>query len=86
MSEFKDGNIWSVYVHKNKVNGKCYVGVTSRDPQIRWNSGYGYKGQIFFRAINKYGWDNFEHIIIADHLTKDEASEYERFLIDKLEV
>lgn len=28
--------MWTVYAHKNKANGKCYVGVTSQTIIERW--------------------------------------------------
>lgn len=32
-----------IYLHKNKINDKCYVGQTSLDPLERWRTdGYGY--------------------------------------------
>ena len=39
------------------------------------------RNQPFFRAIEKYGWDNFRHIIIASDLTEMEAKEMEKDLI-----
>lgn len=65
-----------MYVHINKINGKKYVGITGRDPYVRWGkNGIHYSGNIcFWNAINKYGWDNFEHIIIKTGLTVTEAS------------
>lgn len=76
-----------VYVHTNKSNGKRYVGITGRDPIKRWNgNGTGYINcDKFWKAIQKYGWDNFEHEIFASGLTKEEAENMERFLIEKLD-
>lgn len=72
---------WTVYLHISPSQ-KFYVGITGRDPQERWgNNGYGYHNQPFFRAIEKYGWDNFHHIIIASDLTETEAKEMEKDLI-----
>ena len=62
-----------VYVHINKVNGKRYYGITSQKPKQRWKNGKGYKNQHFANSISKYGWDGFDHIIIARDLTEDEA-------------
>ena len=44
-------------------------------------NGRGYNTQYFARAINKYGWDNIEHIVIYDDLTEDEAKELEQYMI-----
>ena len=71
-----------IYMHINKTNGKAYVGLTSMKPEERWREGKGYnKGTYFRNAIDKYGWDNFEHKIIKENLTKDEASYWERYYI-----
>jgi hypothetical protein len=78
-------NIWTVYVHINKKNFKCYVGVTSKSPEKRWLNGAGYKNQLFYNAIKKYGWDGFYHEIVASGITKDEAENFEKILIDKLD-
>lgn len=74
---------WKVYVHINKLNNKKYVGITSKDnPNHRWNSGRGYaENPHFYSAITKYGWDEFEHIILYDNLTATQAKETERKLI-----
>ena len=72
-------------MHKNKINDKVYIGITSRDAKDRWGlngSGYGEQQIAFKNAIDKYGWDGFEHIIIAENLTRQEASEMEISLID----
>ena len=79
--------IWTVYMHKNKINGKMYIGITSRSPEIRWgNNGSQYtsvKNPCFYNAIQKYGWDNFEHIILFQNLTEKEAKLKERELISE---
>ncbi len=38
---------------------------------------------MFWRAIQKYGWDNFQHIILADNLSKEWACKLEQDLIAK---
>ena len=66
--------MYTVYMHKNKINGKVYIGITGMKPEIRWgNNGIGYHDSYFERAIKKYGWDNFEHCILLTNLTKEEA-------------
>lgn len=65
--------MFTVYCHINKINNKKYIGITNRKPEERWNKGNGYRGQYFGKFIRKYGWDNFEHKILLDNLTKNEA-------------
>lgn len=65
-------------------NDKYYVGITSRTPQVRWANGIGYKTQMFYRAIQKYGWDNIEHRILASRLTQNQAEELEKEIISYL--
>ena len=73
---------WCVYKHTNKVNGKCYIGITSQDVRVRWNRGWGYQCcPHFWRAIQKYGWDAFSHEIVRDGLSKSEAEAWEVTLI-----
>lgn len=68
-------NTFTVYEHINRVNGKRYVGITERRPVERW----GTRGQKyhttprFWNAIKKYGWDAFDHVIVASGLSRDEA-------------
>ena len=64
-------------------NGKRYIGQTCCEPNRRWQNGYGYVNQIFFYAIKKYGWNNIQHIILADNLTSDEADSIEQEYIKK---
>ena len=72
-------NKYFLYLHKNKIDNKVYVGITCQNPpQIRWKNGKGYKSnQHFYNAIEKYGWDNFEHIILKQNLTLEQANNEE---------
>jgi group I intron endonuclease len=70
-----------LYLHITP-SGKKYFGITSQKPKYRWNNGNGYKSNPhFWRAIEKYGWDNITHIILADDLIEEEADLFEKFLI-----
>lgn len=71
---------YCVYVHTNKTNGKKYVGITSRSPEARWKQGYRFN-EHFSRAIEKYGWDGFDHDVIMAGITKEQACAWERALI-----
>ena len=79
----KEDKRWCVYMHTNKINNKVYVGLTCRDVKERWENGNRYTEDqsVFHRAIKKYGWDGFEHIIFAENLTKEEAITMEIALI-----
>lgn len=76
-------NNYCIYMHKNKVNGKKYIGQTCQKPEYRWGKeGKGYEQcPLFYSAIQKYGWDNFEHIIILTGLSAEEANLKEQELI-----
>lgn len=73
---------YCVYKHTNKVNGKVYIGITSQNPQKRWDCGRGYmKNKHFWDSIQKYGWGNFAHEILFCDLSPEEAFRKERELI-----
>ena len=56
----------------------------TKDIKHRWvKTGNGYKNNAdFYEAIQTYGWDNIEHIVIADNLTKNDAETLEEQLIN----
>lgn len=73
--------IYTVYRHISP-SGKMYVGITSMNPSKRWGCGNGYKNNdYFYRAIKKYGWDNFKHEILLSNLSKEEADFAEKVMI-----
>lgn len=72
---------YCVYKHTSP-SGKVYIGITQQRPQDRWQGGLGYRrNEYFFRAILKYGWDNFDHEVLHAGLTKTEACAAEVALI-----
>lgn len=73
--------MYSVYMHITPSH-KYYIGITCQSVKQRWRNGKGYKSnQPFFKAIQKYGWDNIEHKVVAEGLTYEQAAEMERSLI-----
>ena len=86
-----ENKIWKVYAHivpkeiSKYEHDKYYIGITSQPLLKRWKcDGSGYKRQqVFWNAIQKYGWDNMEHILISDNLTHSEACEAEIKLIQE---
>ena len=74
---------YCVYKHTSPSE-KIYIGITSMPVNRRGRNGCGYKNnQYFYRAIQKYGWDNFKHEILYDNLTKNEAENIEIKLISQ---
>lgn len=72
---------YSVYKHTSPTN-KVYIGI-SNDPIRRWRNGKGYeKNKYFYKAIQKYGWNNFKHEILFTNLTKENACKKEIELIE----
>lgn len=75
---------YTVYIHINKTNDKKYVGITKNHVNRRWRNGRGYKDCTHFgRAIKKYGWDGFEHIVLVENLAQEDACKLEIILIAK---
>ncbi len=75
-------NKYLVYCHIHRTSCKAYVGITKRSAKQRWKSGEGYKRQAFYKTIQEFGWDSFDHIILLDDLTQEEAEYFETFYID----
>lgn len=73
-----------IYLHRNLINGKVYIGQTTLLPSKRWKNGKGYPSNMHLRsAINKYGWENFEHIILEDFIgTPTQAANKEQQYIE----
>ena len=68
----KSKNCWTVYCHTTP-SGKRYIGITSKKPEKRWRNGEGYNNkrqQLFYKAIEKYKWENIHHNIISTDLTE----------------
>ena len=60
----KDYKFYYVYQLINKVNGKIYVGMHATDDM---DDGYLGSGKLIRRAVQKYGAENFEKIILFSH-------------------
>lgn len=71
---------YCVYKH-TAPNGKVYIGQTCKKPTERWANGFGYRHQMFYNAIQKYGWDRIAHEILFEGLSKEEADKKEIELI-----
>lgn len=79
---------YTIYMHKNKINGKVYIGQSIQtNIKDRWKNGKGYKtSSYFYHAIEKYGWDNFEHLILEiGEAEIEEINEREKYFIKLFE-
>lgn len=66
-------------------NGKKYIGI-SCDAEKRWRNGKGYEKQgKIANAIKHFGWDNVQHNIILNAVSKEQAKALEKYLIAELE-
>ena len=89
------GYIYRHWIISDKMIIKSYIGKTENKPMSRWHQdGSGYKDEkegkvptIFWKAICKYGWDNFNHdILLKIECTNEEElrfwlQEWERYYI-----
>ena len=80
-----------IYMYKNKINGKCYIGqakdfnkrhkshlCSSKNSKLR---DYNYP---IHKAIRKYGIENFNIKILAENIpTQEKLNEYEIFFIKR---
>ena len=75
-------NKYSVYKH-TFPNGKVYIGITSVEPEKRWDNGMGYMAnkRMFFDIV-QYGWGNIKHEVLKTGLTRSEAEKKEKELIE----
>jgi len=74
-----------VYKITNSVNGKIYVGQTIRNLERRFKEHCIKEGcPIFFKAIKKYGKENFNTEVIEECRDTDELNEKEIYWIQKL--
>lgn len=75
-----------VYCATNKINGFKYIGITTKflDERKRQHFYQAFsekKKNYFYRALRKYGWENFEWSIIHQASTLEELLERENFFI-----
>lgn len=83
----QDDRRYTVYMHCFP-NNKKYVGITSRTLHERWRDGGGYSSQDkVASAIDRFGWGNIKHYIVATDFDivgarKAEAALIQRYMAD----
>lgn len=80
-------NYGFIYIIKNKVNDKVYIGQTILSVEERFRqhmkpSAHKRRYKIY-KAINKYGANNFYYEILEEKVPIDKLDELERFYIEK---
>ena len=74
-------NNYSVYQHVTP-DGLYYFGQT-QNVEKRWSSnGIHYKETSLYPYIEKFGWDNIQHIVLFRDQTRENALWIENFLIE----
>lgn len=82
---------YSVYMHEFP-DSKLYIGITSQPVEKRWGEGgrgylrrpsktHRYTQPKMAKAIHKWKWENVKHYVLFEGLTKDEAEDWEKYLI-----
>ena len=75
-----------IYKATNLINGKYYIGKTKNSLESRIKSHKAAstkKDLVFYRAINKYGFDNFKWEILIECQNLDELNEVEKKYISE---
>lgn len=72
-----------IYLTTNLVNGKIYIGQHVISSDKRANATYIGSGELFKRALNKYGKENFKRKILRVCYTQKELNTWEYVYIKK---
>lgn len=78
--------IGSVYIFINVINNKVYIGKTIDSYTYRWSchkNSSKLHNYYFYKAINKYGWDNFNKYVIFQTEELENTKENKEYL-DKI--
>lgn len=69
-------------VYQHVTPDKMYYFGTTQNVERRWEgNGSLYKGTSLYPYIEKYGWDNIQHIVLFENQTKENALNIEDSLI-----
>jgi group I intron endonuclease len=81
-----NNNTMIVYMAKNKINQKCYIGITKKTLEYRklaHEKASKYNKRKFSIALKKYGFDNFEWRVLDSASSIDELELKEVYYISK---
>ena len=80
-----------IYKITNLINNKCYIGQTIKQPEERWKEhqqhAYGShendQNKVLYKAIRKYGLENFSFEVLQDNInTFEQLDKAEIYWID----
>lgn len=74
----------SIYIIRNYINDKVYIGQTIQAVNFRFNSHIKdskHKKSKFYNAIKKYGKENFYYSVLETNLKENELDEKEQYYI-----
>lgn len=76
----------TIYVLRNKINNKIYVGQTWQTLAERFDRGNGYINCLYLgKAIKKYGKENFYYEVLTFCATQETADYWETYFITTLD-
>lgn len=78
----KTSGYW-VYTHTTP-NGMYYIGMSKLQPCKRWDKSAYKEPNSLAPYIEQFGWENIEHKVLIDGLTKEQAEQWEDHLIQAL--
>lgn len=83
LNEYKEPQYGFIYMTRNKINGKLYIGQHKRTMDITDidDSWYLGSGKLLKKAIQKYGEENFERTILYECKSADELNYMEEVFI-----
>lgn len=82
MRKYQETSGYWVYAH-TAPNGMYYIGISKRHPYQRWDKSR-YKSSALAPYIEQYGWNNIQHKVLIDGLTKEQAEQWEDRIIQAL--
>lgn len=73
MPKSSNNQITYVYRFTNLVNGKAYVGISTQPKKRKRDHESGRGSLLLWRAIQKYGLENFDYSLVSKHATYSAA-------------
>jgi hypothetical protein len=87
LSDFKN-IVGTIYVLENKINNRLYVGQTYNSYTARWSEHKKSVNKLdypIYRAIKKYGWDNFNKYVIFQTKMYENTIENKKIIVSILD-